>query len=371
MRWNWQLPDWPDFTYDAEALRSLEAAFLRDSGRISGTFSHLDSLEQDGIRIELLTDEGMQTSRIEGEILDRQSVQASLQQGFGLKVDRQRGIGPRERGIADLLVDNWQRFANPLDDKMLCGWHRKLMLAQLEDTSLGSYRTGDEPMQIVTGDPFDPEVHFEAPPSSTVAGEMSAFLNWFNETTPNEKNIPISALTRSALTHLRFQSIHPFVDGNGRIGRAISEKALFQATGRPLLVALSETIEAERKQYYEALAATRFTNETTEWIVWFGGMVLKSIHTSLQRIEFVIQKTRFFDRFGDRFNPRQAKALRRMFREGPSGFEGGLSAGNYLTITKTSAATARRDLGELVRMGALAKTGQRKGTRYFLMLGNE
>lgn len=368
MRWNWQLPDWPRFSYDSEVMQPLETAFLRESGRITGAFSHLDETERARIRIEMLTDEGMQTSQIEGEILDRASVQSSLQESFGGKVDRQRGIGPREKGIADLLVDNWRRFAGPLTDRSLHEWHRKLMQGQLADGSLGRYRSGAAPMQIVSGDPFDPEIHFEAPPSSRVADEMTAFLDWFHATAPSENQIPLPALTRAAVAHLWFETIHPFTDGNGRIGRAISEKALSQAAGRPLLVALSETIEAERTQYYAALAATRFTNEITGWVMWFGETVLKSIDASLRRIEFVIRKTRFFDRVGGRLNSRQEKVLGRIFREGPAGFKGGLSAGIYVSIARTSPATARRDLGALVKMGALVKTGERKGTRYFLNL---
>lgn len=371
MQWNWQLPDWPKFSYDAEAMAAMETVFLRESGRITGALSHLDESDRDTLRIELLSDEALKTSRIEGEILDRESVQSSLRKNFGLKVDRQRGVGPKEKGIADLLAETWRRFAEPLTDRALHEWHRMLMQGQLEAQSLGCYRSGEEPMQIVSGDPFDPEIHFEAPPSIQVAGEMTGFLEWFNRTAPAKKRIPLPALTRSALAHLHFETIHPFSDGNGRIGRAIAEKALFQADGQPIFLALSDAIESERKQYYEALAATRFTNEITAWLTWFGGAVLKSLENSIHRVDFLIQKTHFFDRFGSHLNPRQEKVLRRMFREGPAGFQGGLSAGNVVSITRTSPATARRDLGALVAMGALRKTGERKGTRYFLNLDRD
>ncbi len=369
MKWNWQLPKWPELTCDATAMASLESAFLQVSGRAAGASAHFSGDDRESFRIELLTDEAMQSSRIEGEMLDRASVQSSLRKNFGLKQDRHHTAGVKEQGIADLVTASWNSHAEPLVDEMLCRWHGLLMQTQLSDRSVGCYRSDSEPMQIVSGDLFDPEVHFEAPPSAQVAAEMADFVTWFNATAPTTKAVPMAALTRSALAHLRFETIHPFADGNGRIGRAIAEKALSQAHGQPLLVALSQTIEEQRKAYYEALAATRYTLDVTEWVTWFGEIVLASVESTLRRIEFVIQKTHFFAKFGARLNERQAKMLRRMFREGPTGFAGGLSAGNYLSISKTSAATARRDLGDLVEMGALTRTGERKGTRYFLRIG--
>jgi Fic family protein len=368
MEWSWQRADWPEFTWDTPALRARENAFLREAGEAGGAFAHLDAGARDALRIDLLSDEALKTSRIEGEILDRESVQSSLRKNFGLAVDRQRAVGPKERGIAELLVDTYRDFAAPLTMEMLHRWHGKLMQGQLEDGALGCYRSGDEPMQIVSGDPFDPEVHFEAPPTGMVAGEMERFLKWFNGSAPTDEAVPVPALTRSAIAHLHFETIHPFSDGNGRIGRAIAEKVLSQAVGRPILVALSQAIELERESYYDALAATRFSNEITGWVSWFGGTVLKAVEDARGRIEFLIRKTHFFDQHSGGLNARQEKVLRRLFAEGPRGFEGGLSAGNYVRIAKTSPATARRDLGDLVRMGVLSRTGERKGTRYWLVL---
>ncbi|MFV1995474.1 MAG: Fic family protein [Verrucomicrobiales bacterium] len=368
MEWNWQRPDWPEFSYHPEALAPLETTFLSESGKIAGAFAHLDDKDRDTLRIELLSDEALGTSRIEGEVLDRESVQFSLRADFGIPSDRQHPVGPKERGITELLVEAYRTFADPLTDQSLRLWHKKLMCGQLEDHSLGRYRTGNEPMQIVSGDPFDPEIHFEAPPSPTVAGEMKRYLDWFNTTVPTKSRIPLPSLARAAIAHLHFETIHPFSDGNGRIGRAIAEKALSQAMNRPLLLALSHTIEKDRKQYYQALASTRFTNDITAWVTWFGEAVIRSVEDSRGRVEFVIQKTQFFDRYRGSLNERQEKVLRRIFREGPRGFKGGLSAGKYERIAKTSPATARRDLGRLVTLGALTRTGKKKGTRYHVIL---
>jgi Fic family protein len=194
---------------------------------------------------------------------------------------------------------------------------------------------------------------------------MDAFLRWFEETSPKGQK-PLGALARAGIAHLYFETIHPFEDGNGRIGRAISEKSLAQGLGRPSLTALSVTVEKRRKAYYAALERASRSNEVTDWLLWFADAVLDAQTRSSRWIDFLIEKAKLFDKLRSRLNPRQEKALVRMTREGPDGFTGGLSAGNYVTITGTSAATARRDLAELVDMGGLVRTGERKGTRYWL-----
>ncbi len=368
MQWNWQLSDWPRFFWDTGALNSLEMQFLRESGQILGINSHLEETASLDLRIEHLCNEAIETSLIEGETLDRASVQSSIRRSFGISVDNPRSVTQGEKGIAELMVSSFRTFDEPLSDSVLLKWHSLLMQGQMEDQFVGSYRASHDPMLIVSGDPFDPVTHYEAPPSQSVPYEMERFIYWFSQTRPVGGDIPLPALTRSALAHLHFESIHPFHDGNGRIGRVIAEKVISQSVGQPILIALSQTIQKDKKAYYEALATTRFSNEVTAWIEYFGNVILDSISDSIDRLAFTIKKSHFFDRFRNAVNPRQEKVLRRIFREDPGGFRGGLSAGNYISITKISTATARRDLGELVKIGALTKTGERKGTRYFLKL---
>ncbi|MFV0645557.1 MAG: Fic family protein, partial [Sphingomonadaceae bacterium] len=222
-------------------------------------------------------------------------------------------------------------------------------------------------MQVVSGALHKPVVHFEAPPSSAMASEMKQFLYWFAESAPGGR-APLPALTRSGLAHLYLISIHPFEDGNGRIGRAISEKALSQAIGQPSLIALSQTIQRKRSAYYDALEAANKGNEVTEWLTYFAKTVLEAQEHSLALTDFLLAKARFHDKYRGRLNPRQERVIVRMFREGFDGFKGGLSAANYITIAGTSRATATRDLQELVAMGALAQTGSLKSTRYHLRI---
>jgi Fic family protein len=175
-------------------------------------------------------------------------------------------------------------------------------------------------------------------------------------------------VTRAGIAHLYFESIHPFEDGNGRIGRAISEKALAQSLGQPTLTALATTILARRKSYYDALEAANKGNEITDWLSWFAGIAIEAQRRTVAMVEFLIDKTKLLDRLGSQLNERQKKALLRMFREGPEGFKGGLSASNYSTITGASPATATRDLADLVARGALTRVGERRHARYHLQL---
>src|SRR5205807_2260274 len=209
------------------------------------------------------------------------------------------------------------------------------------------YRTGDEPMEVVSGPIHAPRVHFEAPPAMKVPEEMTRFVDWFNRTAPTgTEHLP--ALTRVGIAHLYFESIHPFEDGNGRIGRAIAEKSLAQSLGQPTLTALVATILVRRKGYYEALEEANKRNEITGWLVWFAGTAIEAQRRTIALVEFLIGKAKLLDRLRGQLNERQQKALLRMFREGPEGFKGGLSAGNYSTITAASPATATRDLVDLI-----------------------
>ncbi|UVV70764.1 Fic family protein [Brucella anthropi] len=364
MPWNWTQPDWPNFRYDAAALHSLEQQFLLSSGEVIGAVRHIHPNERDLLRIELLSDEAIKTSAIEGETLDRLSVQSSLRKQLGLATDR-RALQPREYGIAEMIIDVYGSYASPLDDATLFRWHQMLLAGNRHLETIGAYRTHTDAMQIVSGQLDRPTIHFEAPPSVQVPAEMHRFISWFNETAPNGSS-PLPALTRAALSHLWFESIHPFKDGNGRLGRALAEKALAQSLGQPSLIMLSFTIEQQRRAYYDQLEIHQRTLDVTEWLVWFSQTVLTAQQTTLDRVAFYIAKAHFYDRFRGAFNPRQEKVIARLFEAGPDGFIGGLSADNYLAITKTSRATATRDLQDLVDKGALTRSGQLRFTRYAL-----
>lgn len=364
MAWSWQHPDWPGFRFHPELLAKREATFLRQSGVVVGTMRHFADAERLPLVIDLISTEALKTSEIEGELLDRDSVQSSLRRHFGLQTDGRR-VQPAEQGISQVLSDLYQHPRDALDHATLFRWHAWLVQGRMDLKVVGAYRAHDEPMQVVSGPIHAPKIHFEAPPSARVAAEMDAFLAWFNRTAPFAES-PLPTLVRAGLAHLHFECIHPFEDGNGRIGRALSEKALAQGAGQPTLTALSLTLQRQRKAYYDQLGAANKTLEVDAWLSWFADGVLEAQALTLHSIEFLLEKTKLFDRLRGRLNARQEKALVRMTANGPGGFRGGLSAGKYMAITDAPAATATRDLSQLVEFGALRRTGQLKGTRYWL-----
>lgn len=362
--WNWQRSNWPDFRFKTMELKPLENKFLQNSGELIGAFKHLDDAEKELLKIELISEEAFKTSEIEGEILDRDSLQSSIRRQFGLATDKKK-ISQVEAGVAEMMVNLYKAYQKPLSKKQLCDWHQMLMAGRRDLQKIGAYRTHKDPMQVVSGRIDKPTVHFEAPPSNQLPAEMKQFISWFNETGPKGKS-PLPPLTRASIAHLYFVCIHPFEDGNGRIGRAIAEKALAQNLGQPTLIALAYSIEKHKKDYYAMLEKSNKALEITPWLIYFANTILEAQKNTQKRIEFLIDKAKFYDRLENQLNERQLKALARMFAEGIEGFKGGLSAKNYMAICKATPTTATRDLQDLVAKGALFKTGERKQTRYFL-----
>jgi Fic family protein len=364
MTWNWQKPDWPNFAWDRARLEKAEQQFLLGGGLLVGTVKHLSEEDRLQLTVEAMSTEAVTTSEIEGEILDRASVQSSIRKQLGLSTDQGR-LRPAEQGIAEMMVDLYRSFSEPLSQEMLFRWHEMIVAGRRDLKDVGRFRTGTEGMQVVSGRIDAPRVHFEAPPSSQVTSEMNGFLKWFARTRKDAQQ-PLSALTRAAVAHLYLESIHPFEDGNGRIGRAIAEKSLAESLGQPTLITLAATILLRRKAYYEALEAANQQNEITNWVRWFAGITIEAQRRTIALVEFLIDKTKMLDRLKGELNERQRKALLRMFREGPDRFKGGLNAGKYSAITGSSPATTTRDLSDLVSKGALTREGELRHARYRL-----
>ena len=366
MRWNWEQPGWPEFAYDSKPLESLEQLFLRQSGEFIGACRHIGPDDQETLRIELISDEAVKTSEIEGEILNRDSVQSSLRHQFGLGAEAP-GVRPAERGVSQMMVDLYRSFALPLTDRTMFDWHRMLLSGDKSIKVIGGYRTHADAMQVVSGPDYKRTVHFEAPPSARMQDEMKRFIAWFDDTAPGDKKT-LPALTRAGIAHLYFVCIHPFEDGNGRIGRALAEKSLAQNLGQPSLIALAYMIERKRKDYYAALERNNKDTEIDDWLNYFAKTILEAQNNTIKRVDFYVAKAKFHARLRGQMNMRQEKVIGRMFREGIDGFKGGLSAENYIAVTQTSRATATRDLQNLVEKGALTKTGELRHTRYHLNL---
>ncbi len=355
MMWNWQDENWPQFQYNQGLLEKEEARFLSESGFLLGVYQHVRAKDQNLLTIDLISDEALKTSEIEGEYLNRESLRSSIRKHFGLSTDH-RKIPAREAAIAEMMLDLYQYFRAPLTHETLFHWSNLL-------TQTDYYRAHAEPMQIISGPIGRPKIHYEAPPSKDIPAEMDRFITWFNK---SEQSLP--ALTRASIAHLYFELIHPFEDGNGRIGRALAQKALSQSIGRPLLIGLSHIIQNHKKDYYHQLEMSNRSLDIDAWLAYFAKTILSAQAYTQKQIDFLIHKTQFYDHFQNQFNERQSKTIERLFREGPAGFKGGLSAENYIRITGTSRATATRDLQDLVSKQALTQTGQLKSTRYQLKL---
>ena len=361
-QWNWQQSDWPHFTYSPGVIAQQEQAFLLHTAHVSGVMKHLGIEDKAEFLVQLMADEAFHTSEIEGEHLHYGSLQASIRRNFGLDAPRSAQY-PREEGIAEMMFDCYQHYARPLTHDTLWEWHVMLLSGRRDVHCIGQYRYHEEPMQVVSGYPSRITVHFEAPPSHVMMSEMTAFIDWFNHTAPALLHSG-SALLRAAIAHLYFVCIHPFEDGNGRIGRALVEKVLAQHAQHPSLLALSKVIQANKTGYYDALEQQNKHNQIDEWLIYFAEVILAAQQETANLLEWILLKTRFFQRYQSTLNARQLKVLTKLLAKGPEGFEGGLSAKNYMAIAKTSASTATRDLADLVNQQILQKTGQLKAARY-------
>lgn len=363
MIYNWQLKDWPHFVYDLSGFEDKLAEFIQRTGRLGGLAEGLTSGDQEDAIVEMMITEALKTSEIEGEYLNRRDVMSSIRKNLGLSTAHQ-SMDKKSNGAALLMTTVRKGFKKPLTQKMLFEWHKLIMMGS-RGIKTGSWRKGIEPIQVVSGSIGREKVHFEAPPSQQVSDEMRQFITWFNQSKSDNAAIK-HAPVRSAIAHLYFESIHPFEDGNGRIGRAISEKAISQGLGQPVLMSLSEAIEGNKNKYYEALKKAQKSNEITEWLSYFIDTILDAQTRAEKLIKFTIHKARFFETFKPVLNNRQIKVIKRMLAEGPGGFEGGMSAQKYTAIAKTTKATATRDLQDLVKKGAFEVSGGGRSTRYEL-----
>ena len=366
MAYNWQQPDWPFFQFNILEIEPLLQAFLHEAGKLEGMIGALSGADREQTLLELMIAEALNTSAIEGEFMSRADVASSLLNNFNPAAN-QPVADRRALGVSELLVAVRSTFREPLTETMLCEWHATL-LAHETRMNVGRWRFHEEPMRVVSGAVGKETVHFEAPPTAHVPSEMRRFLEWFNKTAPRGSEPMVHAPVRAAVAHLYFESIHPFEDGNGRIGRAVAEKALAQTTGFAGLSSLSQALERDKKAYYRQLETAQRSNEITAWVAHFVRVVLEGQQHAKATIEFTFRKTRFLDRLQLLLNAAQRKVILRMLEAGPDGFEGGMNATKYSRLTGVSKATATRHLQHLVKVGGLSVEGTARATRYHLAL---
>lgn len=358
--YNWQHKYWPAFKYDSSSIDNELMKFMLKAGELKGIISALpDAISSETI-IQIIVSEAVKTSEIEGEIINRIDVMSSIRKNLGLDISKE----PKDKnaiGLSQMLIDVRKTYNLLLTESKILEWH-KLLMGHNTKINAGQWRKSTAPMQIISGSSSAPTIHFEAPASKLVPKQMKQFISWYNN------NEIISPIIKAAVAHLYFESIHPFEDGNGRIGRAIAEKALSQGFDNPLMFSISKSIEKNKASYYKALRDAQQTLDITDWINWFASIVILAQNDAEKMIKFTIKKVRFFDKFDKDLNDRQRKVINRIFEEGSDGFKGGMNVKKYIRLTDTSKATATRDLQELVAMHVFTMQGEGRSTHYEMNL---
>ena len=336
-----------------------------------GLATHLQLPDLVALQLQGWSDEALATAQIEGEILQLNSVRASAARRLGLADGKKNKRDARAEATLNLLQGALQNSHRALSHQTLFDWQAALFPTGRSGTQkilTGAYRTHSEPMQIVTPRMGKPDlVHYQAPASEDVKRHMGLFIQWFNSSLGKQ-----DGLVRAALAHLWFETIHPFEDGNGRIGRALVEMALAQdLKTEQRLWSLSQQIWHERSAYYEQLqSATSSANmDVTTWVQWFVACIHKAADSSWEQMQSAMRKTRFWAdlrEFHLSLTPSQSKAINKLYDAGPDGFSGGLSTEKYVNLCGVSRATAYRELTALCEAGLLVQTGSGRGTRYQL-----
>lgn len=318
-------------------------------------------------RQEVLTVEGLMTSAIEGEKLDPASLRSSIARRLGLPTAGLPAPSRNVDGLVEMLIDATQGYERPLTLKRLHAWQAALFptgRSGLQKIKVGALR-GAEPMRIVSGPVGRERVHYEAPPRDRLEREMRALIDWFNSPPAD-----LDGLVRAGIAHVWFEIVHPYEDGNGRVGRALLDMALAQDEKRVTrLYSMAARFMAKRDDYYSALErASVGSLDVTAWLVWFLEQVAAAALSSESVVNAVLRKAQFWIAHAhDELNERQVKALNRMFDVGPEGFVGGMTNKKYQHLTGASAATAQRDLADLVEKRCLALTGGGRSARYDLV----
>jgi Fic family protein len=365
----WQSPQWPEFQVDLVALQPALTAARYAQGRVMGLASHLQLMDLGDLQLQGWADEAIATAQIEGEILQVNSVRASAARRLGLQDAKAMERDARTEATLDVLQAAIKQSHQPLTHDTLHGWQAALFpngRSGIQKIRTGAYRDHAELMQIVTPRLGKPDiVHYQAPDSADVQAQMTRLIDWFNNN-QNESD----GLVRAALAHLWLEAIHPFEDGNGRVGRALVEMALAQdlKTDKRLW-SLSQQMWLDRAGYYAQLqAATGKANiDVTPWVQWFVGCVQKAADATWDQMQTALRKTRFWTELREQhpqLTPTQTKAINKLYDVGPDSFANGISTEKYVNLCRVSRATAYRELTALCEMGVLVQTGTGRGTRY-------
>ncbi|MEQ1517248.1 MAG: DUF4172 domain-containing protein [Usitatibacteraceae bacterium] len=375
-RWIWQTDAWPPLTYDANAVQAALAGARNAFGRLQGKVDAVGKADLPASERDIWTRDALATAAIEGETLNPDAVRSSVARRLGLTDTFTAAVPRNVEGLLDVMEDAAEKFNDPLTEARLFAWHTELFPQSqfsLHPITPGHYRTG--PMEIVSGPAGKEKVHYVAPSAADVPALMAAFLGWFNTSrvggSYGGSDGSQDGLVRAAQAHLWFESIHPFEDGNGRVGRAIVDLALSQDAGRSFrLHGLSHELKRRQVEYYVALNRVQRTEAKLEtWLKWLLGTLQQSCLHASTLIDEALDRARFWSQHKHvSLNERQRKLLTRMLDAGPGRFEGGMTPRKAQSLTGAAGATVTRDLTELVERGLMVRRGAGRSTHYELAL---
>jgi len=357
--------DWPATTVNEGLVRDALHKFHGAHGRLLGKLDALGFAVQNELMLNSVSDEIVTSSEIEGETLNRSSVRSSVAKRLGIEtagLDK-GALDHYTEGVVEMALDATQNFDKPLDEERLFSWHTALFpmgRSGIRKITVGAYRS--EEMTIVSG-PFGKEkVHYRAPAPERVTFEMHRLFSWI------EEKQDIDPYIKAGLSHLWFELIHPFDDGNGRIGRAVADLLLARAEeSSKRYYSISSQFLKERKAYYDELdLASRFTGDVTRWTGWFLGCLLRAVLSSDEMIEKSKEKALIFDKLRNlALSERQILMMNRLIE----GFEGKLTSAKWAKICKCSHDTALRDIEDLISKGVLVRSAEGgRSTSYDLIL---
>ena len=363
----WQYPEWPTFIWDDSRLITLLSEVRNLEGKIQGTMSRLGFDLQNRAALDIMTEDVLRSNEIEGMILNSNRVRSSIARHLGIDTAGLPLPDHYTEGVVQVMMDAVGDCSNPLTENRLFNWHAALFptgRSGIYPIKVGAYRTGSEAMQIVSGAMGKEKVHYEAPPTDAVPAMMETFLTWINS-----KNTEIDPVLKAAVAHLWFVAIHPFDDGNGRLTRTITDMLLAKADNSPLrFYSMSAEILREKKSYYDILEhTTTGSTDITAWLEWFLQTMKTALLRAEETVEHIVQKSSFWERHREiPMNERQVKVVNMLW----DGFKGKLTSSKWAKITKTSQATALRDITDLIDKGVLVAAADGGRSSNYLLKDN-
>ena len=357
MKYIWQNKLWPNFIWDSDCLLKPLGEIRFSQGSLLSQIRELGFEIQQIARADVLVEEALKTSAIEGEKLDPDAVRSSVGRRLGLSNAGLKDVRDQKAdGLVEILLDATMNHKSKITPDRLWGWHAALFptgYSGMAKISVGKWRDDKQGhMQVISGTIGHEKVHFKAPPAKKLVKEMQTFISWIN----GKNNL--DGIFKAGLAHLWFVTIHPFDDGNGRIARTLTEMLLAKDENSPKrFYSLSSQIMSERNDYYKILKATQSgTGDITDWMKWFLECMNRAILNSNTLLEKIMIKARFWKEFAQiRLHERQTKVINRLLDAGMGRFAGGMKNKKYMGIAHTSRATAQRELADLVKKGILIK----------------